>query len=93
MVTDILFPFYDVLVNNIFGSIGLAIVALAAIIAIILFLCRTGWTFLVFWLMFYFLVMSVMYVGALGLVLSFFIVAAYVIVSLMRLVAGTWLNI
>jgi len=93
MATDILFPFYDVLVNTIFGSIGLAIVAFAAIIAIILFLCRTGWTFLTFWMMFYFLVMSVMYIGALGLVLVFFIVTAYAVVSFMRLVAGTWLNI
>lgn len=93
MASDVLFPFYDVLVNSIFGGIGLTIVALAAIIALILFLCRTGWTFLTFWLMFYFLVMGVMYIGALGLVLVFFIVTAYALVSLMRLIAGTWLNV
>ena len=93
MVTEILFPFYELLVENIFGSIGLAIVGVAALIMIILFLTRTSWTFLVFWMMLYFLVMGTLYIGALGLVLMFFIVTAYTIVSLMRLIVGTWINI
>lgn len=93
MASEILFSFYDIFVTNIFGSVGLAILAIAGIIAMILFLCRAGWTFISFWMVFYFLVMGTMYIGALGLVLAFFIISAYTVIAFMRLVAGTWLNI
>lgn len=93
MASDILFPFYDVLVNSIFGSIGLAIIGIAVIITLILFLCRTGWTFVTFWMIFYFMVMGVGYIGSLALVFSFFIVTAYASISLLRLIAGAYVNI
>ena len=93
MATDLLFPFYDILVNQLFGSIGLSIVAMAGVIVLILFLCRSGWTFITFWLMFYFLVMSIGYTGALGLVLMFIVVTAYSTYAFMRLIAASALNV
>ncbi len=93
MATDILFPFYEILVNNIFGSVGLSILAIGGIIAVILMLGKTSWVLLTFWMIFYFLVMATMYFGALALVLTFFIIMLYTIISLMRLFAATYLNI
>ena len=89
MATDILFPLYDVLVNNIFGSVGLAIAGLAVIIILILAICRTGWSFTVLWIIFYFMVMSSLYVGALGMVLSFILISIYTLYSLLKLATGT----
>jgi len=93
MATDILFPFYDILVNTIFGSVFLAIFVLGVILALLLFISRTSWMFVIFWIGFYFMVMISLYVGALGLVLGFLIVFIYFMVSLLRLLAGVWLNI
>jgi len=93
MATDILFPFYDILVNTIFGSVFLTIFALGVILALLLFISRTSWMFVIFWIGFYFMVMISLYVGALGLVLGFLIVFIYFMVSLLRLLAGVWLNI
>ncbi|MFW6130030.1 MAG: hypothetical protein ACOC56_02525 [Atribacterota bacterium] len=86
MATDIVFPLYEVLVENIFGGMGLAIVGIAIIMMLILFLCRTSWTFLVYWMSFYFIVMATMYIGALGLVLFFILVTMYAIVALVKLI-------
>jgi len=93
MATDILFPFYDILVNTIFGSVFLTIFVLGVILALLLFISRTSWMFVIFWIGFYFMVMISLYVGALGLVLGFLIVFIYFMVSLLRLLAGVWLNI
>jgi hypothetical protein len=83
---DLLFPMYDILVNTIFGSVGLSLAALAAVMAIILALCRTSWVFILYWLMFYIMVAISLYIGALGLVISFIIVAAYFVVQIVRIV-------
>ena len=93
MATDILFPFYDILVNTIFGSVFLAIFVLGVILALLLFISRTSWMFVIFWIGFYFMVMISLYIGALGLVLGFLVVFIYFMVSLLRLLAGVWLNI
>jgi len=93
MVTDILFPFYEILVETIFGNVFLAIIGLGIILSLILFLCRTSWMFVTFWIGFYFIVMFTMYIGALGLVLGFIITFLYFIIALLRFVAGTWVNI
>jgi len=93
MTTDILFPFYEIFVNTIFGSIALSIIMLALIIFLILAIARTSWPFMVFWLMFYFMVMSSMYIGALGMVLTFVLVLIYFLIAIMRIIAGVWVNL
>ena len=92
MTTDILFPFYEILVNTIFGSVALAIAMLAVVIFLILAICRTSWPFIIFWMVFYFMVMATMYVGALGLVLSFIMVLIYALVAFMRTIVGEIVN-
>ena len=92
MATDILFPFYEIFVNTIFGSVFLSIFIIGVIIAFILAISRTSWPFMVFWLLFYSMVMLTMYIGALGLVLTFIISMIYTVIALMRYVAGNWLN-
>ena len=93
MATDLLFPFYEIMVETIFGSIFLAIMGLAMIILLILFLTRTSWNFIIFYITFYFMVMGTLYVGALGMVLVFMIVLIYAMIALMRLIAGAYINI
>ncbi len=84
-----LFNLYDLLVLNIFGSVGLAIIAVAGLIAIILFICRSSAIFLVYWLIFYLVVMSTMYLGTLGLVLWFIIGACIFAYNLLRMLGTT----
>jgi len=72
MATDI-FPIYEVLVESVFGSIGLAIVGVAIVLVLILLICRTSTIFLTYWMIFYFIVMGTLYIGALALVISFMI--------------------
>ncbi len=93
MTTDILFPFYEILVNNIFGSVLVSILALGVILWIILAISKTSQAFTIYWMLFYAMVMTTMYLGALGLVISFTLTFLYFVVSLMRLVAGTWINV
>lgn len=83
MATDV-FPIYEVLVENVFGSVGLAIMGVALVLLLIMFLTRTSTIFLIYWMMFYFLVMGTLYFGALGLVLAFLISATYFTISLTR---------
>lgn len=85
MATDLLFPLYDILVNTVFGSVGLSLLAVAGVIAIILALCRTSWVFILYWEMFYAMVAFSLYLGALGLVLSFILITLYVVVQIIRL--------
>lgn len=85
MAADLLFPMYDILVNIIFGSVGLALAALAIVMVIILALCKTSWVFIVYWLLFYAMVAITMYVGAIGLVLSFILAGAYFFIQVIRL--------
>ena len=85
MTTDLLFPFFDIMVNTIFGSIGLSLVALAAIMAIILGLCKTSWVFILYWMMFYAMVVITLYVGALGMVLMVMIAGIYFMTQMMRI--------
>ena len=93
MATDLLFPFYEILVENIFGSIGLALLGLAMVILLILFICKTSWNFIIFYITFYAMVTLTLYVGALGMVLIFILSLIYAIVALMRFIAGVYVNI
>ncbi|GAG77890.1 unnamed protein product, partial [marine sediment metagenome] len=56
MATDILFNFYEILVENVFGSVGLAIMAVAAIIVLILLITRNTAVFITYWMLFYLMV-------------------------------------
>ena len=93
MASDILFPFWEILVNTIFGSVALSIVGVGVIMLLILFLTRTSWNFILFYMSFYVLVMTTLYLGALGLVLMFIVVFVYFIIALLRFAVGTYLNI
>jgi len=84
MVSDILFPFFDIMVNNIFGSIGLSLVALAAIMVMILGLCRTSWVFVLYWMIFYAGVVLTFYAGGIGLLIMFVIVGIYLFTQIAR---------
>jgi len=93
MTTDILFPFYEIFVNNIFGNILLSVLVLGIILWVILALCKTSQAFVIYWLLFYCMVMGTAYLGAIGLVFSFILTFTYFCVALLRLVAGVWINI
>ena len=73
MATDVLFNFYEILVENIFGSVGLAIMAVAFAILLILFITRNSTIFIIYWMAFYLMVMGTLYIGAMGLVFMFII--------------------
>lgn len=85
MATDVLFPFYEVLVNTIFGSIALSIMGIGVILILMLALCRTSWVFILYWMFFYFITMGVMYVGGIALLLGFILATMYVVTELTRL--------
>jgi hypothetical protein len=85
MVSEILFPFFDIMVNTIFGSIGLSLAALAVIMVIILALCRTSWVFMLYWMMFYIMVTFTFYLGLIGIVITLIITGIYFITQIVRL--------
>jgi len=82
------FPIYDVLVNSIFGSIGLAIMGIAFVILVILLLSRSSTVLTINWLMFYFVVMGTLYFGALSLVFGMLFVGMYVAITMVRHFSG-----
>jgi hypothetical protein len=57
-------------------------VVLAAILAI----CRSSTSFLSYWMLFYFMVMGTLYLGAIGLVFSFLLIFALLINNIYK----TW---
>lgn len=73
MATDILFNFYEILVENIFGSVGLAIIGIYVAILLILLITRNTPTFIAYWSFFYFMVMATFYLGSIGIILAFLI--------------------
>jgi len=85
MATDILFPFYEVLVNSIFGSIGLAIMGIAVIMILMFALCRTSWVFILYWLIFYFTVMGTLYIGGLALFFAFTLATMWLVTEFTRM--------
>jgi hypothetical protein len=85
MATDLLFPFFDIMVNTIFGSVGLSLAALAIVIVIILGLCKTSWVFMLYWMMFYFMVVFTYYIGALGIVIMLLLAGMYFITQMVRI--------
>ncbi len=85
MATDIIFDFYGLFVENLFGSVGVSILAMAAILVLIMALMRTSWTFMIYWLTFFLIVMGTMYFGAIALVLSFIMIFSYTAYNFIRL--------
>lgn len=85
-MTEVLFDFYEILVENIFGNVGLSIVGVGIVIALVLLLSRTSRTFFVYWMAFYFIVMGTMYIGALALVFGFLASLVYTLIAFIRLV-------
>lgn len=87
MATDLLFPFYEIFVNYIFGSIGLSLLVLGVILAIILALCRSSRVLITYWLSFYMFVVFTFYIGAMGILLGFIIGGIYFATQLIRIVS------
>lgn len=87
MAIDIVFPLYDILVESIFGSVGLAIIGVAITIALILFITRTSAIFITYWMIFYFMVMGTLYVGALALVFAFILGFGLTAYNLIKILA------
>lgn len=85
MATEILFPMYELLVENIFGSVGFAILGVYLAIILILFFTRNTSTFIAYWSIFYFMVMAVFYIGSLGLIFGFMITAAITVYNILKL--------
>ena len=84
MATEIVFPFFEILVNNIFGTIILSVAAMGVLIAILLGLSRCSWVFILYWMMFYAMVVITFYVGALGIVLMIILAGAYFFTQLIK---------
>lgn len=84
MATDVLFNFYEILVENIFGSIGIAIVGMLAVIVLILVVTKSSKTFILFWTLFYALVMLTYYFGSLGVMIGFLFSVVFFIYSFVR---------
>jgi len=85
--TDLLFPFYEILVENIFGSVGLALLGLAMIMLLILFICKTSWNFIIFYITFYAMVTLTFYVGAIGIVLMFILSLTYAVTAIIKFIS------
>lgn len=86
MATDVLFPLYEVLVENIFGGVGIAIISMAIILSIMLLVLRTGKMFILSFLIFYALTMTIFYYGSIGLVIGFIITGGSLIYQLVKMI-------
>ena len=84
-MTEILFDFYEILVEGVFGSVFLSIFGIAFVIIIMLMISRSSMMFLFYWLLFYFVVMMTIYLGALGLILGFVLSFVYFSIAFVRL--------
>jgi|TARA_Y100000034_G_scaffold19770_1_gene22427 hypothetical protein len=78
------FPIYEVLVESIFGSFGLAVMGVALVLLIILLITKTSRVFLIYWMIFYFIVMGTLYIGALALMLGFMIAIVYFVYGIFK---------
>lgn len=85
MATEILFDFYTLLVENVFGSILLSIFGVAFAMILILAISRPTITFIFYWFLFYFIVMTTLYLGGIGMVLGFVLSFTYFAVAIIRL--------
>ena len=88
MAADYLFNFYELLVENIFGSVALAILGVALILVLILLITRTNIQFVVFWLGFYFTAMTVGYFGVAGIILAFIVLASFLAYNIIKMMSG-----
>ena len=88
MTTDVLFPIYEVLVQNIFGSVGIAIMAVGLVLFVILALFRVSRTFIILWLIYYFSLMSVVYNGALITVIAGAFAFVWIMYSILKIFTG-----
>ena len=82
-MTEILFDFYEILVENVFGSVLLSILGIAFVMMIMLMMSRSSAMFIIYWFIFYFIVMMSLYLGALGLVTGFVLSFSYFAISLL----------
>jgi len=84
-MTEILFDFYNLLVENVFGSVALSIFGIAFVMVLMLMISRSSLMFIFYWLVFYLTVMMSLYLGAMGLVTGFILSFTYFAVAFVRL--------
>ena len=84
MAGDVLFDVYGLLVENLFGSIIVSTLAMAAWMLIVLLFGRASTILVFFWMMAFILVFSVGYLGAIVLVLAFIVSAGYFMTNFIR---------
>ena len=87
-MSEYLFDFYELLVENIFGSILLAIFAVGVIMTIFLLMAKVRQSFFVVWLTFYFGVMMALYLGALGMIVLFIASVISFSFPILRMIGG-----
>lgn len=87
-MTEILFDFYNLLVENVFGSVLVSVFGVAFVMIVMLMLSKSSMMFLFYWLLFYFIVMTVLYLGAIGLILGFLISFIYFTQAIIKLWIG-----
>lgn len=83
MAIDVL-PIYEILVDDIFGSVGLAIIGILGILILIMFITRVSRVFIWYWISFYLIVMGTLYLGAIGMVMGFLFSLAYFFTAFIR---------
>lgn len=80
-----LFDLYHLLVEVIFGNIGVSIIGVGFVLMFILLICRTSMIFFVLWMSFYFGVMGTLYLGGFAMVLIVMIGFTFLMISIIRL--------
>ena len=78
------FPIYELLVESIFGSVGLALLGVALAMFLILALTRTTTVFISYWMLFYLSVVMVMYLGGIGWILMYVLAGSYLIWNIVK---------
>ncbi len=81
------FPIYELLVESIFGSVGLALVGIAFVIFLILAFTRTSKIFIIYWLLFYASVSISFYLGGIGLIILYFFAFGFLIINILNLIS------
>jgi len=84
MAVDAILNLWPILVENVFGGAALACFGMAAILLLILFICRASWMFCVFWIAFYTIAIGSIFGGGIVLVLGFFISFLYCGMAIVR---------
>ncbi len=87
-MSEYLFDFYELLVENVFGSVLLAIIGVGVVISVMLLMAKTRQTFFVLWIIFYFGTMMALYLGGLGIIILFLLGVVAVVWPIINAAGG-----